>query len=67
MTDIEKLLIARIQVDNLQELLKGNEYYHHMNLVLLKSITNWSAKLTIMEKEKVLHRAEFATSGWAAQ
>ena len=36
MTDIEKLLIARIQVDNLQELLKGNEYYHHMNLSLTK-------------------------------
>ena len=36
MTDIEKLLIARIQVDNLQQLLKGNEYYHHMNLSLTK-------------------------------
>ena len=36
MTEIEKLLIARIQVDNLQELLKGNEYYHHMNLKLTK-------------------------------
>ena len=36
MTEIEKLLIARIQVDNLQELLKGNEYYHHMNLSLTK-------------------------------
>jgi len=35
-TDIEKLLIARIQVDNLQQLLKGNEYYHHMNLSLTK-------------------------------
>ena len=36
MTEIEKLLIARIQVDNLQQLLKGNEYYHHMNLSLTK-------------------------------
>lgn len=36
MTDIEKLLIARIQVDNLQELLKGNEYFPYMNLSLTK-------------------------------
>ena len=36
MTEIEKLLIARIQVENLQELLKGNEYFPYMNLSLTK-------------------------------
>ena len=36
MTEIEKLLIARIQVENLQELLKDNEYFPHMNLSLTK-------------------------------
>ena len=36
MTDIERLLIARIQVENLQELLKGNEYFPYMNQSLTK-------------------------------
>ena len=56
MTDIEKLLIARIQVDNLQQLLKGNEYYHHMNLNLTKVYYELERQINNHGKTKTLHR-----------
>ena len=56
MTEIEKLLIARIQVDNLQQLLKGNEYYHHMNLNLTKVYYELERQINNHGKRKTLHR-----------
>ena len=56
MTDIEKLLIARIQVDNLQQLLKGNQYYHHMNLNLTKVYYELERQINNHGKRKTLHR-----------
>ena len=55
MTELEKLLIARIQVDNLQELLKGNEYYHHMNLSLTKVYYELERQINNHGKRKTLH------------
>ena len=56
MTDIEKLLIARIQVDNLQQLLKGNQYYHHMNLNLTKVYYELERQINNHGKTKTIHR-----------
>ena len=56
MTEIEKLLIARIQVDNLQELLKDNEYFPYMNLNLTKVYYELERQINNHGKTKTLHR-----------
>ena len=56
MKEIEKLLIARIQVDNLQELLKGNEYFPYMNLNLTKVYYELERQINNHGKTKTLHR-----------
>jgi len=55
-TEIEKLLIARIQVDNLQELLKDNEYFPYMNLNLTKVYYELERQINNHGKTKTLHR-----------
>ena len=56
MTKIEKLLIARIQVDNLQELLKDNEYFPYMNLNLTKVYYELERQINNHGKTKTIHR-----------
>ena len=56
MTEIEKLLIARIQVDNLQELLKDNEYFPYMNLNLTKVYYELERQINNHGKTKTIHR-----------
>ena len=56
MTEIEKLLIARIQVDNLQQLLKDNEYFPYMNLNLTKVYYELERQINNHGKTKTLHR-----------
>ena len=55
MTEIEKLLIARIQVDNLQELLKDNEYFPYMNLNLTKVYYELERQINNHGKTKTIH------------